>query len=116
MNAEQFPSMVEPPPQSPRLFVHEPGWQVALKAGSEREFCYMMAPGQDYYHRLLTGEIYLFHGDERICLACAERRGLLSFEPKGLRTPLATFEIDLRDAEPGPGFDLRPRQINATEA
>jgi hypothetical protein len=70
---------------SRRLFLHEPGWAVGLKVGSERVFCYMMAPGQDYYHRLLDGEVYLFHGDERLCLACAERRGLLSSEPKVLR-------------------------------
>jgi hypothetical protein len=61
----------------------------------------MMAPGQDYYHRLLDGEIYLFRGDERLCLACAERRGLLSFEPRGLREPL--LPIDLLDE-----FDLNP--------
>ena len=39
----------------------------------------MMAPGQDYYHRLLDGEIYLVRDDEKLCLACAERRGLLSY-------------------------------------
>jgi hypothetical protein len=116
MNAEHVPPSEGSLPTTPRLFVHEPGWQVALKAGSEREFCYMMAPGQDHYHRLLTGEIYLFHGDERICLACAERRGVLSFEPKSLRDPLITFEIDLSNAEPGPGFDVRPRRVDATNA
>ena len=79
-----------PPPS--RLFIHEPGWQVALKIGSERVFCYQMAPGQDYYHRLLDGEIYVFHGDERLCLACAERRGLLTFEPRRLGIPLVALD------------------------
>src|SRR4051812_9520663 len=79
------------PPQ--RLFLHEPGWAVALKFGSERVFCYQMAPGQDYSHRLLDGEIYVHHGDERLCLACAERRGLLSYEPRGLRTTVLTLEV-----------------------
>src|SRR6266481_4089198 len=90
------PSPSEPPPQ--RLFLFEPGWGVGLKVGSERLFCYMMAPGQDYYHRLLDGELYLYHGDERLCFACAERRGLLSFEPRGLREAL--LPIDLLDDRP----------------
>ena len=84
------PEPTDPPatPRDPapprRLFLREPGWRVALKVGSERMFCYMMAPGQDYYHRLLDGEVYVYNGDERICLACAVRRGLLSFEARGL--------------------------------
>jgi hypothetical protein len=105
MNAEPgrpAPQDPPPPPSQPqRLFLFEPGWGVGLKVGNARAFCYMMAPGQDYYHRLLDGEIYLFRGDERLCLACAERRGLLSFEPRGLREPM--LPIDLLDE-----FDLNP--------
>lgn len=101
MNPEPRPPAPHPqgaptPPPSPqyqRLFLFEPGWGVALKVGSERVFCYMMAPGQDYYHRLLDGEVYLYRGDERLCLACAERRGLLSFEPRGLREALIPLDL-----------------------
>ncbi|HEX8200780.1 MAG TPA: hypothetical protein VF590_09850 [Isosphaeraceae bacterium] len=84
----------------PRLYLREPGWRVAVKAGSEREFCYMVAPGQDYYHRLLDGEVFLTHGEEKLCLACADRRGLLAFEAKPLRDPVATISIpaDVDDA------------------
>jgi hypothetical protein len=96
-------------PQPRRLFLYEPGWNVGMKVGSAREFCYMMAPGQDYYHRLADGEIYLYHADERICLACAERRGLISFEPRTLRDPLFPFDLEREAAGPGPGFDLAPR-------
>ena len=90
----------EPPPPSPeipprRLFLREPGWRVALKVGSERAFCYMMEPGKDYYHRLLDGEIFVYHDDERICLACAVRRGLLSYEARGLGgQPLSLLNLD----------------------
>jgi hypothetical protein len=76
-----------------RVFLHEPGWKIALKVGSEREFCYAMIPGQDYYHRLLDGEVFLHNTEERYCLACAERRGLLAFDPKGLREPIPLLEI-----------------------
>jgi hypothetical protein len=67
-----------------RLFLREPGWRVMHKSGSEKEFCYMTAPGQDYYHRLLDGEIHVQRGDEKLCLICADRRGLLQHEPKRL--------------------------------
>ena len=59
----------------PRLFVFEPGWRVSIKQGSHREFCYAMAPGQDFYHRLLDGELFVHHGDERLCLSCAVASG-----------------------------------------
>ena len=42
-----------------RMFLAEPGWRIGVKTGSDREFCYMMAPGQDFYHRLLDGEVFL---------------------------------------------------------
>jgi hypothetical protein len=77
-----------------RLFLREPGWRIALKTGSTREFCYVMAPGQDFYHRLQDGELYVFHGDERLCLACAQRRGLLSYEPKPLRESVVYLDYE----------------------
>jgi hypothetical protein len=93
-----------------RLFLHEPGWRVGMKVGSEREFCYAMAPQQDHYHRLQDGEIFLQHGVERLCLACAERRGLLSYRPRSLRESLGPIDLDdtvlevpvIDDPPPGP--------------
>jgi hypothetical protein len=38
-------------------------------------------------------------GDEKLCLACAERRGLLSYEPRTLRE-IVTFPTP--NAEPAP--------------
>src|SRR4051812_37798550 len=86
----------------PRLFIFEPGWRVSVKHGSHREFCYTMAPGQDYYHRLLDGELYVYHGDERLCLSCAARRGLISFEPRMLGKPI---DPSLADSSELPVFD-----------
>lgn len=88
-----------------RVFLHEPGWRIGHKVGSTREFCYMMAPGQDFYHRLLDGELYLYSNEERLCLACAERRGLLAHEPRGLRTPLSA--VDRIDPEGTSEFEVR---------
>ena len=78
-----------------RMFIFESGWRVGVKSGSVRELCYMMAPGQDYYHRLVEGEIFLVRDGERLCLTCASRRGLISFEPKQLRESIVSIPVDL---------------------
>jgi hypothetical protein len=99
MNVDRpCPSDDDPPPR--RLFLFEPGWRVEMKVGNDRAFCYMMAPGQDYYHRFQDGEIYLKRGDERICMACAQRRGLLSYAPKALREMLGAVEFSVDASEP----------------
>ena len=95
-----FPGPTDPPDSEPRrLYLREPGWRIGSKVGSIREFCYMMAPGQDYYHRLSDGELYVQRGDERLCLACAERRGLLDDRPKALREVLSALEFDISPSE-----------------
>jgi hypothetical protein len=94
-------------PSLPRLFLFEPGWRIARKAGSEREFCYQIAPGQDYYHRLLDGEIYLHRADEKICLPCAARRGLLTYDAKALREPVNDVNVAI-DELLDVGFDVLP--------
>ena len=71
----------------PRVFLREPGWRVGIKIGSEREFCHNITPGEEAYHRLSDGELYVYSPEERLCLPCADRRGLLHFEPKGLGKP-----------------------------
>jgi len=110
MNSSKRISTVSPPPEgiapgnsATRLYVFEPGWRVSIKRDSSREFCHAMAPGQDYYHRLLDGELYLHHGDERLCLACATRRGVIAFGPRQLRNPI---DHSLADSSELPVFDF----------
>ncbi len=78
----------EQEPITPRLFLREPGWRIGHKHGSDREFCHSIAPGQNYYHRLSDGEIFVYTGEEKLCIPCADRRGLLHFEPRTLRPAL----------------------------
>ena len=75
------------------MFLAEPGWRIGVKAGSDREFCYMMTPGQDFYHRLLDGEIFLHRHEEKLCLACA-----IATRPDRLRAQAAP-----RGDHPAPG-------------
>jgi hypothetical protein len=77
-----------------RMFLSEAGWRIGVKSGSDREFCYMMMPGQDFYHRLLDGELFLHRNEEKLCMACASRRGLLIAEPKRLREIIITPPAD----------------------
>src|SRR5262245_326249 len=81
------------PPQ--RMFLTERGWRIGIKLGSDREFCYMIAPGQDFYHRLFDNEIFLVRDEEKLCLACAARRGLISLQPKRLREAVGTVPADM---------------------
>jgi hypothetical protein len=90
-----------------RMYLAEPGWRIGIKAGNDREFCYMMTPGQDFYHRLLDGEIFLQRHDEKLCLACASRRGLLVAEPRRLRPVVVVPPVD----DEGVPLDLGPYEV-----
>jgi hypothetical protein len=78
-----------------RMFLFERGWRIGVNAGNHRSFCHVMALGQDFYHRIVDGEVFLFHNEEKLCLACAARRGLVTFEPKQLREAVVPLPADL---------------------
>jgi hypothetical protein len=78
-----------------RMYLSEPGWRIGVKVGSDREFCYARAPSQDFYHRLLDGEVFLHRADEKLCVACASRRGLIATEPKRLREAIISLPADM---------------------
>ena len=62
-----------------RLYAHTPeGWQAHIKQGWDKDYCFAKNPGEDWFHLLMSGEIYLQHGTERYCLNCALRRGILT--------------------------------------
>ncbi len=42
----------------------------------DKDYCYSKNPGEDYFHLLLCGEVYLENGEERLCLNCAVRRSV----------------------------------------
>lgn len=109
MSLEGTPLNVNPHDQAPalpRLFLFEPGWRVGMKVGSEREFCHAAAPGQDYYHRLMDGELFIHHNDDKLCLPCASRRGLLTYEPRPLRDPVA--DVALAPEGPTDDYEVNP--------
>jgi hypothetical protein len=62
-----------------RLYVpdHE-DWDVHIKRDSERYFCYSKHPGEEWFHLILNGEIYVARQHEKYCLRCALRMGFLT--------------------------------------
>lgn len=68
-----------PDPADVRLYFRHPdGWSARVKQGWDKLYCFYKQPGQDYFHLLMGGEIYLERGEEVICLMCALRRGLIT--------------------------------------
>ena len=77
--AENSPTPPVDPIPDTRLYVpdHE-DWDVHIKRDSERYFCYSKHPGEDWFHLILNGEIYVSHQHEKYCLRCALRMGSLT--------------------------------------
>lgn len=62
-----------------RLYVCDPNsMQARVMHDSAYTFCYSKHPGEDYFHRILHGEIYVVSGTEMYCLTCALRNGLIT--------------------------------------
>ena len=76
-------SLNRPSPDLPsgdqRLYVpNADSWTTKVKRGWKKEYCFSKAPGEDFFHRLMGGEIYLEQNNERYCLTCALRYGIIT--------------------------------------
>jgi hypothetical protein len=112
----------ERPPQSPaakseaRLYLPDhDGWEAAIKRDWTKEYCFSQNPGENFYHLLLSGEIYLERAGEKYCLNCALRHGVLTrertFWQKGPTSVPDTIRIISDDEQPpennrGPDGDV----------
>jgi len=64
-----------------RLYLTEAAsWDARIKRDSEKQHCYQKNPGDDFFHRILTGELYLISETETLCLSCALRRGVVTHD------------------------------------
>ena len=73
-----MPDAQEEIPAQPdgRLYVPMPDvWDAHVKKNWEQDYCFFQNPGENYFHLLVGGEIYLQRGDEKCCLNCALRHG-----------------------------------------
>ncbi len=65
--------------QDNRLYViNVEDWTASVKLNWDKEYCFQKKPGEDYFHLLLCGEIFVQTGDEKYCLNCAFRRGIVT--------------------------------------
>jgi hypothetical protein len=62
-----------------RVYVIDPElWEARVKQDSERMHCYQQNPGEDFFHLIAKGEVYVVGGTEKLCLRCALRRGVVT--------------------------------------
>jgi hypothetical protein len=81
MEPAPFSSDGQPDATQKEVRIYAPeaeAWKAHIKVGWDKEYCYSKFPGQDYLHLLLNGEIYLQSKDEKLCLTCALRKGILT--------------------------------------
>ena len=83
-------SPVSAPRHDSRLYLPKyAGWQAVIKQNWEPEHCYAKNPGEDWFHLLSAGEIYIQRGAEKFCLTCALQLNILTrnrvFWQKGSR-------------------------------
>ena len=62
-----------------RLYALAPrDWRAHVKVDFAKQYCHLKSPGEDYYHLLTGGELFLENGEAKLCLNCAVRSGVLS--------------------------------------
>jgi hypothetical protein len=67
------------PPRDLRLYIpNTEGVKLHAKVDASKEYCFYKNPGENYFHLLVMGEMYLEVGHERICLTCAYRHGMIT--------------------------------------
>jgi hypothetical protein len=67
-----------------RIYVTASNLAVHLKTDGPSLNCHRMAEGEDSYHRILSGEIYVSDGRADYCLTCAVVLGLATPERPAL--------------------------------
>jgi len=76
---EPAPSPQTQQPADHRLYVPETdNWKAQILNTWDKVYCFSKNPGQDYYHLIVHGEIYVQRGDEVYCLNCGLRDGILT--------------------------------------
>jgi hypothetical protein len=51
---------------------------IHVKTSSSKEYCFSKFPGQDHFHLLMHGEIFVTNGHDMYCVECAIRHGFLT--------------------------------------
>lgn len=54
--------------------------KINVKTSSSKEYCFSKFPGEDHFHLLMHGEIFITNGHDIYCVQCALRHGLLTLD------------------------------------
>ena len=77
-----LPNFTQPPSETGvdhRLYATDSGSiEIRLKKSGEKGYCYHRFPGEEHFHLLMGGEVYVQLGEQKICLECALRLGYLT--------------------------------------
>jgi hypothetical protein len=66
-------------PVDHRLYApHSEGWAAHIKANWDKDYCFLKKTGEDFFHLLQNGEIYVQRGTEKYCLNCALKLHILT--------------------------------------
>lgn len=68
------------PPHDLRVYQRDTTYVPQINLADTRMYCHAQQEGEEYYHRIALGEVYLNRDDENFCLNCGFRRGLISLE------------------------------------
>ena len=83
-----------------RLYVPEHnGWKAMIKQDSGKEYCFSQNPGEDFYHLLIGGEIYLQRDTEKVCLNCALRHGYATRDRTSWQRSPGSIALVIDEAE-----------------
>ncbi|MFO1020574.1 MAG: hypothetical protein U0903_07750 [Planctomycetales bacterium] len=77
---------------------HE-GWTAQIKRSWENEYCFTANPGQDFFHLLVNGEIYVQKGAEKYCLNCALRQKVITGDRQYWQRSTSSFETSVEPPE-----------------
>jgi len=77
-----------------RLYVTDArDWEAHVKHDSAKIYCYQKNPGEEFFHLIVNGEIYLTKGDEKFCLRCALRDGVVTTDRLFWQNRVATKKM-----------------------
>ncbi|MEM7812614.1 MAG: hypothetical protein AAF532_14160 [Planctomycetota bacterium] len=71
--------MVPPAHEDLRLYLKQPDvWRLKVKPDFVRQYCHGKNPGEEHYHLIVGGELYVDNGERKLCLNCALRAGVVT--------------------------------------
>ena len=100
---------VHPTAEDRRLYVpYLDSVEVRVKADHAKEYCYLKATSQDYYHLLVAGEVYVQRGHEKFCLDCAYKVGIVTSDRQHWQRRTSMMSHTSSEPDDAETFEILP--------